>query len=140
MGKNIAIMLDTKGPEIRTGFLANPEKKVYLQDGSMVEITTDYTFQGNATKFACSYKTLPQSVKLGSTILVADGTLTMRVVEIHSESVVVVMLNGGDLEERKNMNLPGVKVDLPTISEKDRVDLVRLLPVFCFAPSCLFIN
>ena len=124
MGKNIAIMLDTKGPEIRTGFLSAPEKKVTLQEGSLVEITTDYSFLGDATKFACSYKALPDSVKLGSTILVADGTLTMRVVEIHESSVVVVMLNGGELEERKNMNLPGVKVDLPTISEKDRVDLV----------------
>jgi len=122
-GKLVATMLDTKGPEIRTGFLASPEKKVELVEGNLVEVTTDYTFLGNAEKIACSYKALPQSVKVGSTILVADGTLTMRVVEVKETSVICVMLNSGELEERKNVNLPGVKVDLPTISEKDRVDL-----------------
>lgn len=79
-GANIATMLDTKGPEIRTGFLASPDKKVLLMEGSIVEITTDYSFLGSEKKFACSYKSLPTSVQVGSTILVADGTLTMRVV------------------------------------------------------------
>lgn len=123
-GANVATMLDTKGPEIRTGFLAGAEKKVTLKEGSIVEITTDYSFLGNESKFACSYKSLPTSVQVGSTILVADGTLTMRVIEVHAEGISVVMLNEGVLEERKNMNLPGVVVDLPTISEKDRVDIV----------------
>jgi pyruvate kinase len=121
----VATMLDTKGPEIRTGFLSGTEKKVKLEEGSLVEITTDYSFLGNSTKFACSYKSLPKSVNVGNTILCADGSLMMRVVEIHESSVVVVMLNSGILEERKNMNLPGIKVDLPTISEKDRDDLVN---------------
>ena len=120
-----ATMLDTKGPEIRTGFLAGPEKRVKLEEGSLVEITTDYSFLGTSQKFACSYKALPQSVRVGSTILCADGALTMRVVEIHETSVTVVMLNSGELEERKNMNLPGVDVDLPVVSEKDRDDIVN---------------
>ncbi|KAH9256061.1 pyruvate kinase [Batrachochytrium salamandrivorans] len=121
-GKTVATMLDTKGPEIRTGFLENG-KSVELVEGAQVEIVTDYDFKGNASKFACSYPSLAQDVKVGTKILVADGTLTMRVLELKPASVVCVMLNSGTLSERKNMNLPGVKVNLPTISDKDRVDL-----------------
>jgi pyruvate kinase len=114
-------MLDTKGPEIRTGMLEN--KSVYLAQNSIVEITTDYTFLGNKNKFSCSYPYLARDVKIGTKILIADGSLTLRVIEILDNSVKCEMLNGGELEERKNMNLPGVKVDLPTISDKDRLDL-----------------
>jgi len=119
---NVAVMLDTKGPEIRTGKLENG-KNVELKKGSKVEITTDYEFEGNASKIACSYKELPHSVKVGSKILCADGSLTMRVLEIRDTSIVVEMLNNGVLGERKNMNLPGVVVQLPTITEKDQDDL-----------------
>ncbi len=116
-------MLDTKGPEIRTGMLESPEKMVTLKEGQEIEITTDYSILGNESRFACSYENLPKHVQVGYKILVADGTLTMRVTEIKEKSVMCVMLNSGVLEERKNMNLPGVKVDLPCVSEKDRRDL-----------------
>jgi len=118
----VAVMLDTKGPEIRTGFLVD-EKPVELRKGQRLEITTDYEFRGNSEKIACSYKELPNSVSPGSKILCADGSLTMKVLEVGETSVVVEMLNNGVLGERKNMNLPGVIVQLPTITEKDRDDL-----------------
>jgi len=125
---NVAIMLDTKGPEIRTGFLENG-KSVELKKGSTLEITTDYSFKGTSSKIACSYMSLCKSVKIGSTILCADGALTMKVKEILETSILVEMLNNGTLGERKNMNLPGVVVDLPTITEKDRDDLVNFAVV-----------
>mmetsp|Transcript_6222 Transcript_6222/g.10847 ORF Transcript_6222/g.10847 Transcript_6222/m.10847 type:complete len:526 (+) Transcript_6222:242-1819(+) len=122
--RQVAVLLDTKGPEVRTGFLANGDH-VMLQKGAHVEITTDYEFKGDEKKFACSYKGLCNSVKVGGTILAADGSLTMKVVEVLEDSIIVEMLNSGKLSERKNMNLPGVEVDLPTIGEKDENDLVN---------------
>mmetsp|Transcript_52 Transcript_52/g.89 ORF Transcript_52/g.89 Transcript_52/m.89 type:complete len:512 (-) Transcript_52:252-1787(-) len=120
-GTHTAILLDTKGPEIRTGFLK--EKKVKLRKGQLVEVVTDYNIKGDETVIACSYKGLPHTVAEGDTILCADGSLSMKVVEVKSESVKVEMLNSGVLGERKNMNLPGNKVDLPTITKKDHKDI-----------------
>lgn len=122
--KNVAIMLDTKGPEIRTGFLANKDK-VTITKGSLIELTTDYEFLGDETKIACSYQELPQSVKVGGQILVADGSLVLQVVEIKDTSVVAKALNGCVLGERKNMNLPGAHITLPTLTPKDEDDLIN---------------
>ena len=74
--KNVAVLLDTKGPEIRTGFFKESCKgKIHLKAGATVELTTDYSFKGDETKFACTYQSLPTSVKPGSLILIADGSL-----------------------------------------------------------------
>lgn len=79
--KHVAIMLDTKGPEIRTG--TNKDgKPIKLVKGQTLELTTDYTHAGDSTKIACSYKSLPESVQVGGTIYVADGSLTLQVSEI----------------------------------------------------------
>nr|AIT70014.1 pyruvate kinase [Sargassum thunbergii] len=123
-GKHVAVMLDTKGPEIRTGFLADKEKKkVELQKGQDLELTTDYEFLGDKTKIACSYKSLPTSVHPGSKILVADGSLVLTVKAILDTGVMTEVMNNCVLGERKNMNLPGAVVDLPTLTEKDIDDL-----------------
>ncbi|CAM9738459.1 unnamed protein product [Discosporangium mesarthrocarpum] len=122
--KHVAVMLDTKGPEIRTGFLADKEtKKVVLTRGQDLELTTDYNFLGNESKIACSYKSLPTSVKVGGKILVADGSLVLIVKECLETSVICEVMNNCTLGERKNMNLPGAIVDLPTLTEKDINDL-----------------
>ncbi|KUF96458.1 Cellulose synthase 3 [Phytophthora nicotianae] len=122
--KNVAIMLDTKGPEIRTGFLANKDK-VTIQKNSLIELTTDYEFLGDETKIACSYPQLPESVKVGGSVLVADGSLVLTVTEIKDNGIVCRANNTATLGERKNMNLPGCKVLLPTLTEKDEDDLVN---------------
>merc|ERR1719424_2617384 len=122
--KNIAILLDTKGPEIRTGFFSEKCKgKIHLKAGATVELTTDYTFKGDETKFACTYDKLPTSVKKGSTILIADGSLVLRVKECLKSSVKCTIENDQSIGERKNMNLPNVKVDLPVLQPKDIDDL-----------------
>lgn len=123
-GKHVAVMLDTKGPEIRTGFLADKKsKQAELKRGQDLELTTDYDFLGDNTKIACSYKSLPTSVHPGSKILVADGSLVLTVKECLKTSVITEVMNNCVLGERKNMNLPGAIVDLPTLTEKDIDDL-----------------
>ncbi len=74
-------MLDTKGPEIRTGVLKEG-KPIELVSGQTLEIVTDYAIEGDCERIACSYKSLPQSVQIGSTIFIADGTVTCEVTEI----------------------------------------------------------
>nr|AIT69980.1 pyruvate kinase [Undaria pinnatifida] len=121
-GRHVAVMLDTKGPEIRTGFLVD-KKSATLTRGQELELTTDYEFLGDNTKIACSYKSLPTSVSKGSRILVADGSLVLTVKECKETSVITEVMNNCTLGERKNMNLPGAIVDLPTLTEKDIDDL-----------------
>jgi pyruvate kinase len=125
-GAQVAIMLDTKGPEIRTGFLEEG-KAISLTKGQRLEITTDYEFKGNPERIACSYKDMPHSVVPGNVILAADGSITMTVEECRPDEglVVVTVNNDAVLGERKNMNLPGVKVNLPTVTEKDKHDIVQ---------------
>ena len=79
--KICAIMLDTKGPEIRTGMLRD-NKPVDLVSGQELLIVTDYSIEGDNKRIACSYKGLPQSVQPGSTIFIADGSITCEVSEI----------------------------------------------------------
>lgn len=84
--KQVALMLDTKGPEIRTGLLKEG-KPIELKINQALEITTDYTIQGDTTIISCSYKALPTSVHVGSTIFIADGSLTCIVTELKEVSV-----------------------------------------------------
>lgn len=118
-------MLDTKGPEIRSGFFANGAKKIDLVKGENITLTTDYDHKGDSTKLACSYSSLPTSVTAGQQILVADGSLVLTVITTHVDAgeVVCRIENNASIGERKNMNLPGVVVDLPTLTEKDISDI-----------------
>lgn len=79
--KTCAIMLDTKGPEIRTGTLRDG-KPIDLVGGQELQIVTDYSIEGDNKKIACSYKNLPNTVHVGSTIYIADGAITCEVTEI----------------------------------------------------------
>lgn len=106
---HVAVLMDTKGPEIRTGLLRD-HKPIHLSAGDFLEIDTDYSILGDEKKISCSYSLLPESVSIGSTILVADGELSLTVVECREKSVVTMIKNSCVLEERKNMNLPGLFV------------------------------
>lgn len=120
-----AVLLDTKGPEIRSGFFANGASKVELKKGETLILTTDYEFKGDSHKLACSYPSLAKSVTVGQQILVADGSLVLTVlsVDIPAGEVSCRIENDASIGERKNMNLPGVIVDLPTLTEKDVSDI-----------------
>jgi len=121
--KPIAVLLDTKGPEIRTGFFA-AGGKVDLKKGQDLKLVTDYSFKGNSDSFAITYEKLPSAVKPGNRILMADGSLVLQVKSCGSDYVITEVLNDCSLGERKNCNLPGVKVDLPVLQDKDKKDLV----------------
>jgi len=120
--KTVGIMLDTKGPEVRTGDLVDG-KKVQLKAGQDLKLFTDYSFKGDSTCIACSYQKLPTSVKPGTQIFVADGTLVLEVKSCGADHIVTKVLNDFLLGQKKNMNLPGVKVDLPVLGDKDINDV-----------------
>lgn len=124
--REIAVLLDTKGPEIRTGFFAEGDK-IHLVKGQHLIMTSDYEFKGDANKLACSYSALATSVNPGQQILVADGSLVLLVLSCDESAgeVTCRVENNGTIGERKNMNLPGVVVDLPTFTEKDVNDIVN---------------
>mmetsp|Transcript_20055 Transcript_20055/g.44637 ORF Transcript_20055/g.44637 Transcript_20055/m.44637 type:complete len:518 (+) Transcript_20055:41-1594(+) len=119
----LAILLDTKGPEIRSGFYA-AGGSITLEAGQALKIVTDYDFKGDSTCIACTYDKLPTSVKPGNTILMADGSLSLEVTECGADYVMTKVMNSAVVGERKNMNLPGVHVDLPVLGDKDKSDLV----------------
>eukprot|EP00607_Mallomonas_marina_P005557 CAMPEP_0182427394 /NCGR_PEP_ID=MMETSP1167-20130531/17137_1 /TAXON_ID=2988 /ORGANISM="Mallomonas Sp, Strain CCMP3275" /LENGTH=502 /DNA_ID=CAMNT_0024609597 /DNA_START=46 /DNA_END=1554 /DNA_ORIENTATION=+ len=122
----VGILLDTKGPEIRTG-VVDPScgGKVKYNKGDIIEVGTDYTKGCTSSHLACSYPSLPSSVKVGGNILVADGSLLLEVTEIKVKSVMAKVLNNASFGDKKNMNLPGCIVDLPTLTPKDCDDLVK---------------
>ncbi|XP_058760307.1 pyruvate kinase, cytosolic isozyme-like [Vicia villosa] len=120
-----AVMLDTKGPEIRTGFLKDG-KPIQLKLGHEITISTDYSLKGDENTISMSYKKLAHDVKPGSVILCADGTISFTVLSCDKEQGLVQCRceNSAVLGERKNVNLPGVVVDLPTLTEKDKEDIM----------------
>lgn len=121
-----AVMLDTKGPEIRTGLLKDG-KKINLKQGQEITISTDYTLQGDDDMISMSYKKLAEDVTPDSVILCADGSISLRVLSCDKERGLVKCRceNSAALGEKKNVNLPGVIVDLPTLTEKDKDDILN---------------
>jgi pyruvate kinase len=120
-----AVMLDTKGPEIRTGFLKDG-KPIKLTKGQELTVTTDYEIKGDENMITMSYKKLPVDVKPGNVILCADGTISLTVLSCDPKAGTVRCRceNTAMLGERKNCNLPGIVVDLPTLTEKDKEDIL----------------
>ena len=117
-----AIMLDTKGPEIRTGKLKGG-KEIRLSSGQTIVLTSDYSVLGTTEKIAQSYKALARSVEEGSQILIDDGLISMTVIGIEGNDVKCTVKNDGWLGETKGVNLPGAVVDLPALTDKDKEDL-----------------
>jgi pyruvate kinase len=122
LGIPVAIMLDTKGPEIRTGMLQD-HKPVELETGSRVTITTDTSVLGDATRFSLDYAGLPQEVEAGSTILIDDGLIGLEVESVEGDEIHCVVVNGGKLDEQKGVNVPNVEIGLPSVTEQDRADI-----------------
>lgn len=122
-GKQLAILLDTKGPEIRTIKL-DEGNDVSLVAGQTFTFTTDAGVVGNAERVAVTYSGFAKDLNPGNIILVDDGLIEMEVIETTDTEVVCKVLNNGDLGENKGVNLPGVSVNLPALAEKDKKDLV----------------
>jgi len=124
-GRPIAVALDTKGPEIRTGVLADGKREVLLQKDSKIVVTTDDALQNNCSEelLWVDYKNLPNVIDIGQFIYVDDGLISLQVDEKTADSVKCTVVNSGLLGGRKGVNLPGTNVDLPALSAKDIKDL-----------------
>jgi pyruvate kinase len=120
-GKPIGIMMDTKGPEIRTGKLK--EGKVELFTGDKLILTTE-EIEGDSSRISISYKHLPEDVRPGSTLLIDDGLIEVKVLGVKGKEIICEVINGGVLGSRKGVNIPGVSLKLPAITDKDRADIV----------------
>jgi len=122
---SIAIALDTKGPEIRTGLMADPNG-VRLTAGNTVQVTCDPAFEasGTAEKFYLDYANLVKVTKVGGKIFIDDGILSLTILRVVDDKTLEVRINNNHvLTNRKGTNLPGADVDLPAVSERDRLDL-----------------
>ena len=118
----VALLLDTKGPEIRTKLLKD-HKKITLEAGSEFTLTTG-DIEGDETRVAITYENLYKDVKKGGKILIDDGLIELEVKAIKGTDIVCDILNGGELGEKKGVNVPYVKVNLPGITEQDKKDII----------------
>ena len=123
-GWHTGMILDTKGPEIRTGYLENDEP-VMLHKGDIIRVTMDYTFLGNKDKVAISYAGLYEDIHVGGRILIEDGNLTLTVIEKDeaNHELVCRAENDRKLKNKRNCNVPGVILNMPYISPKDKADI-----------------
>jgi len=121
LGCAIAILQDLQGPKIRTGVLKD-KKPVILEDNSQVVITTRDVL-GTSEIISTTYQQLPQDVKSGDRILLNDGLLELSVLDKDETEVRCLVVHGGELGAHKGINLPGVAVSSPALTEKDREDL-----------------
>jgi len=119
--KPTAILLDTKGPEIRTGELKDG-KKVSLKTGDIFTLTTD-EIKGDNKIVNISYPGLLHDVKPGNVILIDDGLIGLVVESVSENAIVCQVTNGGELGEKKGVNVPNVPIRLPAITEKDKEDI-----------------
>ena len=120
LNQQVAILLDTKGPEIRTGNFEDPE--VLLEEGQEFTITMNEVM-GNKNICTVSYKGLVNDVVAGDTILIDDGLVGLRVQEINGDDILCIVENSGIVKNHKGVNVPGVKINLPALTEKDIKDI-----------------
>jgi len=121
LNKTVAILLDTKGPEIRTGKLK--EEPIELVQDEHIILTTEEIL-GDAKRISVTYKDLPGDLHIGSTVLIDDGLIGLTVVGIQGTEIECRIVNGGTIKSKKGVNVPGVSISLPGITEKDANDII----------------
>ena len=126
--RHCALMLDTKGPEIRTmGLKENPSmesaRKWQLEKGTVFTFHTDPALEGDNTQVSVTYANFAKVLKVGSIVLLDDGLVGFCVDKIEGTTVTTTVLNTGFIGTHKGVNLPGAKIDLPAVTEKDKADI-----------------
>ncbi|MGN7760852.1 pyruvate kinase [Paenibacillus sp. 22594] len=121
LGKTVAILLDTKGPEIRTGKLE--VEPIELVQDEYLTLTTEEIL-GDQNRISITYSDLPNDVQVGSTILIDDGLIGLTVVDVQGTEIKTRIVNGGTIKSKKGVNVPGVAISLPGITEKDTNDII----------------
>lgn len=120
-GRTVCILQDLQGPKIRTGLLEQ-RKPVLLKTGSIVTITPE-EIAGSATRISTTFPDLARELSIGARILLSDGLIELKVRSVRGKDVLCRVINGGMLGEHKGINLPGVALSIPALTEKDRKDL-----------------
>lgn len=121
LGLPVATLLDTQGPEIRTGkqienpVILKPEEEFVLVNDDII---------GDSTRTSVTYKELYKDIDAGTTILIDDGKIELEVLRIENKDIVCKVMNGGELGNRKSINVPGKHINLPALKEKDIKDLI----------------
>ncbi|MDQ6422334.1 pyruvate kinase [Paenibacillus sp. LHD-117] len=121
LGTSVAILLDTKGPEIRLGKLK--EEPIELIQGDAITLTTEEIL-GDRTRIPVTYGNLPNDISVGSTVLIDDGLIGLTVESVEGNEIHCRIVNSGPIKSKKGVNVPGVKISLPGITEKDAGDIV----------------
>ncbi len=120
-GRAVAVLLDLQGPTIRVGKFAAGQ--VELKPGAELTITTDTSVVGDEKRVSTTYAQLPLDVKPGDHLLLDDGYMSLAVTEVRDHEVKTIVVTGGVLKNNKGINLPGVEVSAPALSDKDRTDI-----------------
>ncbi len=136
--KPICILADLQGPKIRTGTLVGGTP-VRLEAGRRLTITPE-RIDGTAERVSTVFTTLAENLKPGDQILLSDGLIELRVVEIQGADVVTEIINGGMLGEKKGINLPGVAIKVPSLTEKDEIDLEFAIAQKCDTIAVSFVQ
>ena len=120
LGIPVALLLDTKGPEIRLGKFKNGS--IMMEAGKDFPLTAR-DIEGDETIASMNYKELPQDVKAGDHILLSDGLVNLEVVSVDGEDIHTKILNSGKMSDRKRVAVPGIAINLPAVSETDAADI-----------------
>ncbi len=120
LGSNLAILVDTKGPEIRCGIMENDS--IPFEKGDMVEVVQEEVL-GNKERFTIDVKEMYADVKAGNVLLIDDGKMRLTITEAYEDRLVCRVENPGVIKTRKGVNVPGVYLSMPFISEKDEADI-----------------
>ncbi|WP_242622603.1 pyruvate kinase [Lachnoclostridium sp. Marseille-P6806] len=121
MNLPVATLLDTRGPEIRLGKFGGG--KAVLEKGQKFVLTTEEV-TGDKTRASVTHRDLPADVRVGGAILIDDGLIEMTVDEVRGKEIFCTVLNGGPVSDHKGVNVPGAKLSMPFISERDRADIL----------------
>lgn len=137
LGRSVAILQDTKGPEIRLRDFANGKEE--LEAGQTFTLTTE-EMKGTKDKVSISYKNLPNDVKEGMAILIDDGLIELKVEKVTETDIVCTVINGGFVSNKKGVNVPGAELSMPFISDVDREDILFGIKMGFDFLACSFVR